>query len=359
LIIESESTDGTKEYLEQLMKEKTNVKVIWGKKEGLPKAMNLGIQNCTGDVVITQNDVNFLKYSTDWLKEIQEMVENVPEIGVIAAENSYFNRKWDDFPWVGTWFMYIPRRTIDKIGLFDENFGPGCGEDLDYSLRLLKENLRIGVKKGFYVVHRRDDVEHYNDWEELKEKNIKYLKEKHNWYMLWERYEMMEGGKLDVAGYLRYFYYLILEREPKVILELGTRNGVSTSAFVEAAKRVNAMVISVDINPCPVAVAGIKAINGLGNWIFIHADDRTLSWETDIDVLFIDTDHSYALTMFELQKYIPHVKKDGIVLMHDTKSWPEVKKAIDDYLLQNTNLTYEEYPSDFFTGLGILKWKSS
>lgn len=62
LFVESESTDGTKEYIEELMKNKPNVRVIWGKKEGLPKAMNLGITNCTGDVIITQNDVDFHRY---------------------------------------------------------------------------------------------------------------------------------------------------------------------------------------------------------------------------------------------------------------------------------------------------------
>lgn len=49
--------------------------------------------------------------------------------------------------------VYIPRRTIELIGLLDESFiGYGC-EDDDYCLRVRRAGLKIGILDSCYVDH--------------------------------------------------------------------------------------------------------------------------------------------------------------------------------------------------------------
>lgn len=54
----------------------------------------------------------------------------------------------------------------------------------------------------------------------------------------------------------------------------------------------------------------------------------------DISVLWIDGDHSYGATTSDMKKYIPLVKKGGIIVMHD-KKLTSVSSAIDDYMKEN------------------------
>jgi len=74
--------------------------------------------------------------------------------------------------------VYIPRSTIDKVGLLDERFGVNAGgpgargyglEDDDYSLRIRKAGMKLGVYDGVLVDHTtlrstfRCDPEHKAD----------------------------------------------------------------------------------------------------------------------------------------------------------------------------------------------------
>lgn len=42
------------------------------------------------------------------------------------------------------------------------------------------------------------------------------------------------------------------------------------------------------------------------------------TYEGKIDVLFIDTSHTFGHTTCELKKFLPKMNKEGIVIMHDT-----------------------------------------
>ena len=78
--------------------------------------------------------------------------------------------------------VYIPRSTIDRVGLLDERFGVNAGgpgargyglEDDDYSLRIRQAGLKLGVYDGVLVDHLpastglkstfRHDPEHPHD----------------------------------------------------------------------------------------------------------------------------------------------------------------------------------------------------
>jgi cephalosporin hydroxylase len=100
------------------------------------------------------------------------------------------------------------------------------------------------------------------------------------------------------------------------VLELGTRSGNSTAAFLAAAEKTGGHVWSVDIDP-PQAPPHWA---GSGLWTFILGDDMTITPPGgEFDILFVDSSHHFAHTLAELRKFVPLVRPGGRVLLHDTR----------------------------------------
>jgi cephalosporin hydroxylase len=120
-----------------------------------------------------------------------------------------------------------------------------------------------------------------------------------------------------------------------VIVELGTRSGNSTSAFLHGCQiNKGGVVHSVDIEMPQVP----------GDWWdvpfwFFHQGSSTDQDVLDklpmeIDVLFVDTSHTYDQTLSELTHYLPRVKPGGVAFFHDTEVMNDVcdvAKALDEY----------------------------
>ncbi len=56
------------------------------------------------------------------------------------------------------------------------------------------------------------------------------------------------------------------------------------------------------------------------------------SWKEPIDILFIDGDHSYKGVIRDYNLFSPFVRKNGLILFHDTNHshFPSIKKAVDE-----------------------------
>lgn len=146
----------------------------------------------------------------------------------------------------------------------------------------------------------------------------------------------------DIIAHLPTLYDRAARYPQAQILELGVRSGNSTSALLAAAERVDGHVWSVDIDVPHVPGYWSET----GRWTFLRADDLDPALvellPAEVDVLFIDTLHTYEHTRAELDLYVPRVKPGGVILMHDTEldgpahglhgphQFP-VADAIDDY----------------------------
>ena len=123
--------------------------------------VNAGIRLAEGDDCVVLNDDALLK-TLGGLSLLQREAEAHPELGIIAATtNSAGNR--NQYPMgiglreeprmVCFICVLIPRRTIDTVGLLDESFtGYGC-EDDDYSLRVRRAGMKLGIHDGCFVDH--------------------------------------------------------------------------------------------------------------------------------------------------------------------------------------------------------------
>lgn len=184
MLIESESTDGTAQYCDNLQKAHPDkVEVHHRPAEGITKAINYGISQAGDlDVLLTQDDVIFHRFlGRDMLYEMvsSSSKEDCGIVTVINGGGVSGPLYADGFKWVGTWCMFIPRKTINKIGMLDENMNPGDGDDIDYSYNVYKNELRIYQIDMFVEHHRKFNIEgHEHESQKIKQRNSEYFKKK-------------------------------------------------------------------------------------------------------------------------------------------------------------------------------------
>lgn len=128
----------------------------------------------------------------------------------------------------------------------------------------------------------------------------------------------------DIRGHLPTFLRLIEEMDaatpsdrPVKVIELGTRSGVSTVAWLHGLDMATpgSHLWSVDIDMAP-------PIGTHEHWTFVQGSDldpRVFEeLPGDADIVFIDTSHTYDQTRAELSLYQHFVRPGGLIVMHDT-----------------------------------------
>jgi len=156
--------------------------LIRKKREGLISAYNLGMRISKGDVLLTQNDVEFPDLINDlnskdcWLTQLVNKSKTMPNVGVVGCLNSVRINQPIDF--VGTWCMFIPRKTIDIVGYFDEIFGWAMMDDVDYGKRIKMHRLEILREDSFEVKHLNSGTIKHLETEKMKKEALEIYKEK-------------------------------------------------------------------------------------------------------------------------------------------------------------------------------------
>lgn len=118
----------------------------------------------------------------------------------------------------------------------------------------------------------------------------------------------------DIYLHLPRFVAMVEELNAQHVIELGTRSGVSTIAWLHALERTGGRLTSIDIDPRP-------SIGEWPHWTFIQGDDEDpdVVGQLDVaDIVFIDTSHLYEHTLRELNLYRWLVRPGGLLVLHDT-----------------------------------------
>jgi len=111
-------------------------------------------------------------------------------------------------------------------------------------------------------------------------------------------------------------YAIAMTNDCKNILEIGTREGSSTFAFLEAAHYLGGVVTSVDIADvsftCPIHLSQY--------WNFVKSDSiaylESLK-ECRFDLIYLDDWHSYPHVKRELELLYDIITPSTIILVHD------------------------------------------
>jgi predicted O-methyltransferase YrrM len=127
-------------------------------------------------------------------------------------------------------------------------------------------------------------------------------------------YERLCATPSDIYLHLPRFVALVEALDARHVIELGTRSGVSTIAWLYALAATNGRLTSVDIDPRP-------DIGDWPHWGFVQGDDldpAVVSALDPADIVFIDTSHVYEHTARELRVYRHLLKPGGLIVCHDT-----------------------------------------
>ncbi len=180
IFVDNSSTDGTKEYLESVLKEKDNVKVIFNDENlGFPKAINQVMPLAQGKcIVVANNDIVVTK---GWLERLTAVADSDNSIGIVGPVSNLVSGLQKDneakyksieemfdyadkvalkntgqtlnFPRVAFLCTLIKKEVIDKIGGLDERFSPGNYEDDDFCLRAQLAGYKTVIAKDVFIHH--------------------------------------------------------------------------------------------------------------------------------------------------------------------------------------------------------------
>lgn len=205
IVIDDGSTDGTLDIAKEFQKSK-KVTVIHQNNLGKPNALNNGIRNSTGEIIVTVDaDTNLKK---DALKKISARFVKDNQIGAVAGnvkvipENSLMNIIQGTEYTVGInlvrkaqsmlgCVMIVPgpiaalkREAVEKVGSFSNDT---FAEDFDITMKILEQG---------YKVEYEDTAISYTD----APKNLEdFLKQRRRWYR----------GMLQVLDKHRNLYFSI------------------------------------------------------------------------------------------------------------------------------------------------------
>lgn len=147
---------------------------------GFPKTVNRGILQAQGEFILVLNSDTVA--IPGWLTEMLKAFELDPAVGMVAPtfsetggiQNIDHNKKGREYTFVDEVkgvAMFFKRGALLKIGLFDERFKLGGGEDNDICMR---------IKLGGYkmVVARKSFIYHYGSasFRELFDNDVPYSK---------------------------------------------------------------------------------------------------------------------------------------------------------------------------------------
>ena len=180
VFVDNCSNDGTKEWLLELEKEYSYVKVILNKKNlGYAAGNNVGIKKSSGDyIVLLNNDVIL---PSDFIEKIRQKEDevfklNIGLLGPVTNNAGCLQQinlnELNESNWivksgaycadhrnqlfkvekVNFYCVVIPRYVINDVGYLDENFGLGNFEDDDYCERV-KKKYGIYIMEDCFVWH--------------------------------------------------------------------------------------------------------------------------------------------------------------------------------------------------------------
>jgi GT2 family glycosyltransferase len=280
-------TDNTRVYLDYLVTAVPGLKVIWNDAAlGYSGANNVAIKAATCDkIVLLNNDTILLDQPRNhWLGALDGPFKD-PDCGISCVIRGHSEPAGCDF---AVFFcVMIHRKVFDKIGLLNEEYGVGGGEDTEFCIeaekagfkvlevfeKVWEESQYVGV---FPIYHKGEgtmyDTSLVQGWENIFLINSLKLAKKYNkdWYRwrlsnFWERAVFLKGDQVFPREVTRY-EWAAKNLIGNSVFELGCTNGYGRQFFPE-----NINYIGLDYDPIIVDVAKEQGWHGANN-TFVSGD---------------------------------------------------------------------------------------
>jgi len=157
----------------------------------------------------------------------------------------------------------------------------------------------------------------------------------------------------DYREYSHMMFTLPLVLNAKTVVETGLSKGISTRIFLESLSKMSSprelhtYEHQVNREDCKEAIESILKLPHSRMWTLHDVDSTDTTWEGGkIDLLFLDSDHSYLTIIKELSVFNSHLSDKAIIFTHD--SWP--RSDIPAHMLRNSKYG-EIRPTDTYWAL--------
>lgn len=135
----------------------------------------------------------------------------------------------------------------------------------------------------------------------------------------------------------RFLSQLVFYRKPAVVVELGCFVGWA-SAHLAMALQANGhgklYCVDCDQKNLDATVRNLKRVglDGVSNALLGKSTEPTVvaGLPNKIDILFVDTSHTYRDTLDEILLYSSRIGEAGCMVLHDSISFPGVRRAISE-----------------------------
>jgi glycosyltransferase involved in cell wall biosynthesis len=290
-------TDSTKWYLESLKNQFASIgfekhfQIIWSDKPlGYSGANNAAIKQAHGErIVLLNNDTVLLhQHKNCWLEMLSAPFENDSRVGLAGPVIQHSSDAGQDF--CVFFCVMIAKKVFDKIGLLNEEYGVGTGEDVEFSIEAVRAGFLMAevapkalVNGQFYtstfpLYHKGEGTVHdfslVLDFNSVFARNGRKLARKYNpkhykWSLMnnFERYVAIKGEEVMPREKARY-QWAASRLIGGTVFEVGCSNGYGSQFFGDQID-----YLGVDYNPQIVEVANEEGWGA--NKRFVHADINT------------------------------------------------------------------------------------
>jgi len=159
--------------------------------------------------------------------------------------------------------------------------------------------------------------------------------------------EHKDGGPNPfIHEHLATLYFIAKAFDCADVLEIGTGNGASTIAFIEAG--------------CHVTTLDIKDQEGVKTWLkswinqttFVKLDSLKYPIDHAFDIIFIDGLHTWEQVKQELERFSPHA---DFLILHDITNPAHggVNQAVKEFRRNHSEFDYYQWFN--CNGLAVLK----
>lgn len=249
IIVDNGSTDNTKDYLHyvETVFPKNNLHWLkFDKPLGYAGAINAGISYASCEtIILLNNDTVLLEQpKNQWLEILSTPLEQDPKAGISCIIKSKFGKH----EFAVFFCVAIKADLFRSIGVLDESYGVGGGEDIDFCIdaqnhgwkvvEVFEKHLADGqFTGGFPIWHKGGKtVSEVSNWNQIFGNNMLKVAKKydieHYRYLLsndYERAVFLKGDPVFMREEARYLW--AANHAGKNLLEIGCSTGYGSQYF--------------------------------------------------------------------------------------------------------------------------------
>jgi GT2 family glycosyltransferase len=338
VVVANGCTDNTREYVESLG---SIARLVWHNDAiGYTRAANEGIRASRGEfVLLLNNDTEILPSARDsWLQLLYQPFVNNDKMMATGTLKLYDHDVENEF--LVFCCVLVRRSAFNYLGLLDEVFSPGYGEDIDFCMRMLDAGLEfkcvdetklIGdINVGSFPLWHKSNktfeaIPEYTSVIVKRNQEIlrnRYKKRKIN-FDLNHAYEWCRNIPSDIFQHIHTLRRYA--RECEHITELRTGHFIS---YYGLAAGLPKKIVAYDINHNGYYdVANPISKNNNIELVYKIEDTKTANIEST-DLIFFNSSQNYQQLKIEINKHADLSKK--YLIFHNTEAiWPVIQEFLD------------------------------